>query len=293
MVHTLRCLATCKRSLRGRVAGEIAVVMLLHLGLAGTLLAQESGAHYLHHGAMPPGAIGSRQLQRGGPLPGFFQPVEIKAPSGVSVSLAAANQFDAPQAAPRRVGCLIGSVYRLRVTHIPRSEGLEVFPSIEVIDRLYAPPDQQVRFSIPVELTQEDLELALNGQFVTRVIYLEDPRNALPVRSNAAGQTWFDVGPGRDPLAVADGLGRPVAILRMGARVPDQGPDPGFFFGSPPWVGYPPRRIVQAKAAVEQPPAKGEPAQPAEEVPVPAKEVPAKDAAPPAADAGGPEKPNP
>ena len=239
-------------------------------------------------------------------MPGFFQPVEIKAPSGVSISLATANQFDAPQATPRRVGCLIGSVYRLRVTNIPRSEGLEVFPSIEVIDRLYAPPDQSVRFSIPVELTQEDLELALNGRFVTRVIYLEDPRNALPVRESAAGQTWFDIGPGRDPLAVADGLGRPVAILRMGARVPDQGPDPGFFFGSPPWVAYPPRPVERPKAVVEPPPDKD--AAPAEEVPAPAKEAPAKDAAPPveevpapakeapvppAAKAGGPEKPNP
>ena len=39
----------------------------------------------------------------------------------------------------RKAGLLIGSVYRLRVTSIPLAEGLEVFPTIEVIDRLYAP----------------------------------------------------------------------------------------------------------------------------------------------------------
>jgi hypothetical protein len=235
----------------------VAVACLI---LAGTARAQEEAVHYWHHGIMPPGAIGSRQLQRGGPLPGFYQPVEIKAPRGVSISLAAGNQFDAAQAAPRRAGFLIGSVYRLRVTNIPRAEGLEVFPTIEVIDRLYAPPDQAVRFAIPVELTQEDLQLALEGRFVTRVIYLEDPQSASPVASNPAAepsQTWFDVGPGRDPLAVADALGRPVAILRLGARVPDQGPDSQFFFGSPPWLGYPPRPeekprpIVPAKAGAE------------------------------------------
>jgi len=42
-------------------------------------------------------------------------------------------------------------------------------------------------------------------------------------------------------LAVADALGRPVAILRMGGRLPEtsQNPDPIFFFGCPPFVCYP------------------------------------------------------
>ena len=60
---------------------------------------------------------------------------------------------------------------------------MEIFPSIEVIDRTYAPADQQVRFAIPVEIAQQDIDLALQGKFVTRVIYLEDPHNALPMRS--------------------------------------------------------------------------------------------------------------
>ena len=100
---------------------------------------------------------------------------------------------------------------------------MEIFPTIEVIDRTYAPVDQQVRFAIPLELDLEDINLALQGKFVTRVIYLEDPHKALPTPS-VNGQSWFEVGPGRDPLAVADELGRPVAILRMGARVPERRP---------------------------------------------------------------------
>jgi hypothetical protein len=201
-------------------------------------------------------------------LAGFFQPVEIKAPAGVSISLAATNQFGPAQKAPRRVGLLIGSVYRLRVTNIPlpQAEGMEIFPTIEVIDRTYAPADQQVRFAIPVEIAAQDIELALQGKFVTRVIYLEDPHNALPIRS-ADNQSWFDVGSGRDPLAVADELGRPVAILRLGARVPGQGPDSNFYFGSPAWVAYPPRTAAQAKPVRETAPAR--PAAPAEKKPQP------------------------
>ena len=268
MVHKLRCLTTRMRHPGSRVAGKLAVVLLAVLCLAVRGWAQEPAVHYWHQGVMPPGAIGSRQLQRGGPLAGFFQPVEIKAPPGVSISLAVANQFGPAQEAPRRVGLLIGSVYRLRVTNIPlpQAEGMEIFPTIEIIDRTYAPADQQVRFAIPVEIVLQDIELALQGKFVTRVIYLEDPHNALPMRSGN-GQSWFDVAPGRDPLAVADELGRPVAILRLGARVPDQGPDPNFYFGSPAWVAYPPRTAAQAKPVRETAPAR--PAAPAEKKPQP------------------------
>jgi hypothetical protein len=190
-------------------------------------------------------------------LPGFFQPVEIKAPPGVSISLAVANQFLPPQEAPRRVGLLIGSVYRLRVTNIPlpQAEGMELFPTIEIIDRTYAPADQQVRFAVPVVIDPQDIELALQNKFVTRVIYLEDPHNALPTRSDN-GQPWFEVAPNRDPLAAADALGRPVAILRLGARVPGQGPDPNFYFGSPAWVAYPPRTALETKPVRETVPAR-------------------------------------
>ncbi len=237
MVHKLRCLISEELRNGRRVACTTVIVVLLSLAAASRLLAQDPGVHYLHRGVMPPGAIGSMQLQRGGPLPGFFQPVEIRAPSGALVSLASEGRFDRPQPPGTRAGMLIGQVYRLRVTNIPMHLGREVFPTVELIDRLYAPHGQQRRFAIPVELTQVDLELAMQGKFVTRVIYLEDPRNALPVRDDPKAQNWFEAGPGRDPLAMADVLGRPVAILRLGARMPQAaGPDADFLFGCPPYT---------------------------------------------------------
>ncbi|MBN2023709.1 MAG: hypothetical protein JW809_13060 [Pirellulales bacterium] len=219
----------------------MAVLVLGCLCLAQMAQAQQPEVHYLHQGVMPPGAIGGLQLQRGGPLHGFFQPVEIKAPTGASVSLASDGQFQPSAPAPLRVGLLIGQVYRLRVTNIPLAPGLEVFPTIEVIDRLYAPADQTWRFAIAIELTAEDLRLAADGKFVTRVIYLEDPFRAVPIAEDTHGQPWFEAKPGDDPLAVADGLGRPVAILRIGARVPEsgQGSDEQFLFGCPPFEADP------------------------------------------------------
>jgi hypothetical protein len=216
------------------------------LGAAAMLHAQQPNVHYWHHGIMPPGAIGSQQLQRGGPLPGFFQPVEIRVPAGAKVSLTIDSQFDEPAANSRKAGMLIGAVYRMRVTGIRFAEGAEVFPTVEVIDRLYAPVGQELRFPIPIDITEADMKLALAGKFVTRVIYLEDPRHALPAREVGKSQNWFEAAPGQDPLAVADGLGRPVAILRLGGRLPDQGSDPFFFFGSPPFIPCP---TEQAPAA--------------------------------------------
>ena len=121
------------------------------------------------------------------------------------------------------VGLQIGPVYRLQVTDIPNNPGVEIFPTVEVIDRLYPPPGLALRFPIPIELTQDELELAARGMFVTRVIYVEDPSIALPIRQTKDGeQPWIEAPPGEDPLVAADGLGRPVAILRIGGRVPNE-----------------------------------------------------------------------
>jgi len=237
MVNVPRCSPVAARRRRGRVGRDLALVLVVCAATALPCGAQTPGVHYRYQGLEPPGAIGSWQLQRGGPLSGYFQPVEIKAPAGALVSLASLGKFCPAEKAPVAVGLLIGSVYRLRVTNIPLYSGREVFPTIEVIDRLYPPAGQARRFPIPIEFSQADLELALEGKFVTRVVYLENPQTALPVATGRDEQRWFDAGPGTNPLEIADRLGRPVAIVRLGGRLPDdkQGPDERFLYGCPPY----------------------------------------------------------
>ena len=237
MVNVLRNSSVAATRRRVRVGRELALVLVVCAASTLPCGAQSLGVHYRYQGLEPPGAIGSWQLQRGGPLSGYFQPVEIKAPTGALVSLASEGKFCPPEKSPAVVGLLIGPVYRLRVTNIPLHSGREVYPTIEMIDRLYPPVGQARRFPIPIEFSQADLELALDGKFVTRVVYLEDPQNALPVASDPNEQRWYDAGPGSNPLEVADRLGRPVAIVRLGGRLPDdkQGPDERFLYGSPPY----------------------------------------------------------
>ena len=77
----------------------------------------------------------------------------------------------------------------------------------------------------------------------------------MPARENPEAQEWFEAKPGEDPLAVADALGRPVAILRLGGRLPEttDQPDANFFFGCPPFVCYRSEPVKAAEKATPQP----------------------------------------
>jgi hypothetical protein len=228
--------------LAGDWAGRGLAAWIVVLVLAASAPAQRPNVHYLQSADLPPGAVGSAQLLRGGPLPGYFQPVEIQAPTGARIALATPHGFTESQPAPVVVGLLIGQVYRIKVTDIPGEQnvGLEVFPTIEVVNRLYPPPGYEARFPIPVQLAIDDLETAISGQFVTRVVYLEDPLNPLPVAETPQTQRYYEVHPQDDPLEVADRLGRPMAIARLGSRQPDAtGPSATFLFGAPPWLAIP------------------------------------------------------
>jgi hypothetical protein len=205
---------------RMRVEGILRWAVLVSLATGLRASAQDQPVHWLNAGAMPPGAIGSLRLHRGGPLSGYFQPVRIRAPQGARIALAMERGFSNADSNDILVGMQIGPVYRLQVSDIPNANGLELYPTIEVIDRTYPPPCVALRYPIPIELTQEELKLAANGAFVTRVIYVEDPHQALPVaREVCDEQPWLEAPTGEDPLVTADRLGRPVAILRIGGRV--------------------------------------------------------------------------
>jgi hypothetical protein len=194
------------------------------------------------------------------PMPICYQAVEFIGPPGTQLSVAAQGAFLEPQPLPQVASLLVGPLYRIRITGLTGEAGREVFPTVELIDRLCPPPGQELKFPIPIELTEDDLQLALSGHFVTRVIYVEDPALALPAVGDPEHPSWFDIGPGLDPLKEAKHWGRPIAILRMGGRLPDstRGPDMHFLAGCPPVVlhGQPRRAPIATAAATSAPGAK-------------------------------------
>src|SRR5262249_1389049 len=106
-----------------------AAIRVAGLGLLGTfcslmftvssLWAQYREVHSQYAGVMPPGAIGRLQLDRGGPIGGYYQPVEIRVPKGALISQAAGDGFVAPTEGKLELGLLVAPVYRLQITRIP------------------------------------------------------------------------------------------------------------------------------------------------------------------------------
>ncbi len=198
-------------------------------------------AHYFLDAELPPGAVGAASLARMGTAVRYFQPVAISGPGRTEVAIARDGDFLPPLPSPVKIGMLVGTVYRVRVTNIPNRPGEELYPTIEVIDRLCAPPGREHRFPVPIVLEQEDLLQALEGALVTRVVYLEDSRNAEATAQLPGEQRVVDVDAQANALQVADQLGRPVAIVRIGSRVPSShGNLSAFLYGCPPWIPMPP-----------------------------------------------------
>jgi hypothetical protein len=225
--------------------------------ISGTLRAQQPNAatrqpgyHPLIPASLPLGATSSVRLLRGGCISGYFQPVQFTGEEGLGISVATLGAFADPLPTETRFGLLIGPVYRFRITNIPGYEGREVFPTVELVDRLYPPAGGEMRFPVPIELTSEDLRLALEGHFITRVVYLEDPNRALPTAADPKHPSWFDAGPGVHPLVEVERVGRPIAILRMGGRLPDDrnGPDLAFLNGCPPLKIFHPGQLPAVEA---------------------------------------------
>ena len=239
-------MTTLRNSLRSelvrqQVVGKMLWAVLLGLVVCTSVSAQNRPVHRLNAGALPPGAIGRQRHFRDASLSGFCQPVSIRAPQGARIAPAAGSGFLSGRKAELLVGLAIGPVYRFRVTEIPEHPGLEVFPTVEVVDRLCPPEGQKLKFPIPIELTQDELLAAAEGRFITRVIYLEDPELAPAIPRDQQQQPWTEARPGEDPLQIADYLGRPMAILRMGGRLPDDAqPDEAFLYGAPPAQVYEP-----------------------------------------------------
>jgi hypothetical protein len=188
---------------------------------------------------MAPGVIGAIQLQRKPQLRGAWQAVEVRGPKGVKFNLAEAGQFAPDMPTPARLGLLVGAVYRLRLTGVEGQPDLELFPTIEIIDKTCPPAEREHRFPIPIEIDEMDIADAAKGEMVMRVIYLEDSQVAEPVDTSNKPQRVLDVSAQQNALRTADQLGRPVAILRMGSRVPNvtEGQDwLEFLYGCPPWT---------------------------------------------------------
>lgn len=162
------------------------------------------------------------------------QPVRISLPTKGNVTFymgSPRNQHSA--ASPAQVSMGVGYVYRVRISDLPEYPGIEIYPTIEILDRLHPPAHLAQEFPIPVEITEQEIETVLQDRMVTKVIYLEAPDLAFPVEQTA-GIRNENLKPQENLIQAADQRGRPLAIVRIGGRLPDpQSPTDEFFSQSP------------------------------------------------------------
>lgn len=162
----------------------------------------------------------------------WLQPVRVELPTSGTVSVYSATTDPlATIAAPAQFSVNAGHIYRLRVTDMPEFPGVEIYPSIEILDRLHPPAGQEANYPIPVVLSADDLKEAIEGRMVTRVVYLEDPKFASQL-DRLRAEVPQTVAPTDNALQEAGKLGRPMIIVRIGGRVPSGNDMPMSFFGS-------------------------------------------------------------
>ncbi len=184
--------------------------------------------------SLPTGELASFARLQG--VKGVMQPVEWILPKGVGVEVALEGSFASDANNKGLFAVEVGRVYRFKITGVPGREKEALYPTLELIGRLNPPKGKEWDFPIEIEVPSIDLENALNGSFVTRVIFVENSENPADVDSDANRENLtFDVPGGVDPVVAASTRGRPLAILRLGTRAPNGAPtaeDP-FFFGLP------------------------------------------------------------
>ncbi len=169
-----------------------------------------------------PGKTAEWQLIAKPSLTGVYQPVRIELPSAGLVSFySPTEQEPVLTQAPAQADMLIGPVYRIRISGLPEFPGVELYPTIELLDRLHPPPGREAEFPIPIHITRDEIETVLREQMVTKVIYLEAPQLASPLDGDERGILTYDAPAGSNLLETAGQLGRPMAILRLGGRTPD------------------------------------------------------------------------
>ena len=131
-----------------------------------------------------------------------------------------ANALTCPlsSSVPARYNFNQGYIYRLKISNIPGRHGVSLYPTIEVAPTTPATDAYLAHNAIPVQFTAEDFDQVIDGgNFVTKVIYLPDPKYQELAVSGVETLVSTRLEPGIDPILEADKRGTILLIVRLGA----------------------------------------------------------------------------
>lgn len=145
--------------------------------------------------------------------------VKLDGPPGMKVTIYRGAKTAQTYTVPFSVGLRPGYAYRFEISNVPEQPHAKFYPSLEVHGSLLMPTKQRAAdFPAALVFSADDFSAVAAGALVTKVVALERPDTAAPIATRADRPLEFSAGADRDPVAMAQEYGRPLAILRMGQR---------------------------------------------------------------------------
>lgn len=151
------------------------------------------------------------------PFPLKKSQISFLMPEGVSIGWQTPQGFAENQLmSGNRYNFVQAQTYRLKLTNFPGRPGLEVYPTLEVYPAHPMTDSYLSHNSIPMQLTDEDLDQVETNNFVTKVVYL--PEQKFQELAIAGVETLIStqLPPGVDPVSEADQRGTIMAVMRVG-----------------------------------------------------------------------------
>lgn len=187
------------------------------------------------HGAPPAGGMMAPSGPSGGPgsagaqangrrFPNVRSQIFFLDPNGMHIGwqTGATNgervYLPAQLTVPARFNFMQGYIYRLKLSEIPGRPNVLLYPTLEVAPSAPATDAYLTHNPIPVQFTAEDFDQVVDGgNFVTKVIYLPDPKYQELAIAGVETLVSTRLEPGVDPILEADKRGTILLIVRLGA----------------------------------------------------------------------------
>jgi len=114
----------------------------------------------------PVGRVGRWTGIIGKGLGGTFQSVQVALPTTGKVTVYNGGpQTGVLLPAPAQFTIGVGYAYRLKISDMPEFPGVELYPTIEIFDRLHPPVGREAEFPVPIALSADDIQKALKNIF--------------------------------------------------------------------------------------------------------------------------------
>lgn len=160
---------------------------------------------------------GSAACPPGGGMATTKTQVRFVGPEGMSIGWSIPGGYAENQlTTPGRYNFAQAATYRLKLTDIPERDGLVLYPTLQVYPAHPQTDSYLAHNSVPLQITDEDLDQVQSNNFVTKVIYLPSPAHQELAIAGVETLVSTRLDPGVDPVAEADRRGTIMAVLRIG-----------------------------------------------------------------------------